>query len=131
VERLARQAGLSRTTFSNRFNELTTYTPLNYLTSWRMQLARQLLADSDLPIIDVAARNGYQSEARLAGCLNAISANRLQGADGSGCRRALLPDVNLLEVTLRSFGQWPFDGDFHHAEPVFAGSSNLALSFAD
>jgi AraC family transcriptional regulator, activator of mtrCDE len=63
VERLARQAGLSRTTFSNQFNELTTYTPLNYLTSWRMQLARQLLADSDLPIIDVAARNGYQSEA--------------------------------------------------------------------
>jgi len=28
-----------------------------------MQLARQLLANSDLPIIDVAARNGYQSEA--------------------------------------------------------------------
>ena len=63
MERLARQPGLSRTTFSNRFNELTTYTPLNYLTSWRMQLARQLLADSDLPIIDVAARNGYQPEA--------------------------------------------------------------------
>jgi AraC family transcriptional regulator, activator of mtrCDE len=63
VERLAREAGLSRTAFSNRFNELTTYTPLNYLTSWRMQLARQLLADSDLPIIDVAARSGYQSEA--------------------------------------------------------------------
>ena len=58
-----RQAGLSRTTFSNRFNELTTYTPLNYLTSWRMQLARELLANSDLSIIDVAARNGYQSEA--------------------------------------------------------------------
>ena len=63
MERLARQAGLSRTTFSNRFNELTTYTPLNYLTSWRMQLARQLLANSDLSIIDVTARNGYQSEA--------------------------------------------------------------------
>ena len=63
VERLAREAGLSRTAFSNRFNELTTYTPLNYLTSWRMQLARQLLADSDLPIIDVAAQAGYQSEA--------------------------------------------------------------------
>ena len=62
MERLARQAGLSRTTFSNRFNELTTYTPLNYLTSWRMQLARQLPANSDLSIIDVAARNGYQSE---------------------------------------------------------------------
>ncbi len=63
VESLAREAGLSRTAFANRFSELTSYTPLNHLTSWRMQLARQLLVESDLPIIDVAAQAGYQSEA--------------------------------------------------------------------
>ena len=44
VERLAREAGLSRTAFSNRFNELTTYTPLNYLTSWRMHRLRIRMA---------------------------------------------------------------------------------------
>jgi len=63
VASLARIAGLSRTAFSAKFSELTTHTPLGYLTSWRMQLARRMLVDSDVPIIEVAARTGYQSEA--------------------------------------------------------------------
>jgi AraC family transcriptional regulator, activator of mtrCDE len=63
VESLARIAGLSRTAFSNKFTDLVTLTPLAYLTAWRMQLARRLLIDTDIPIIDVAARSGYQSEA--------------------------------------------------------------------
>ena len=63
VESLAKVAGMSRTAFSNKFSALITHTPLNYLTSWRMPLARQLLADTDVPIIEVAARSGYQSEA--------------------------------------------------------------------
>lgn len=63
VADLARIAGLSRTAFSNRFHELLAQPPLGYLTGWRMQLARRLLIDSTLPIIDVAERSGYQSEA--------------------------------------------------------------------
>ncbi len=63
VESLATVAGLSRTSFSNKFSELVTHTPLNYLTAWRMQLARRLLVDTDIPIIEVAVRSGYQSEA--------------------------------------------------------------------
>lgn len=63
VEELARVAGLSRTSFSNRFSELLDHTPLNYLTAWRMQLARHLLVDSELPIIEVAEQSGYRSEA--------------------------------------------------------------------
>ncbi len=63
VEGLARIAGLSRTSFSNRFSELLSHTPLNYLTAWRMQIARRLLIDSELPIIEVAEKSGYGSEA--------------------------------------------------------------------
>ena len=65
VESLARVAGMSRTAFSTKFSHLVTLTPLNYLTSWRMQLARQLLVETDASIIDVAMRSGYQSEASL------------------------------------------------------------------
>ena len=54
VADLACVAGLSRTAFSNCFHELLDHTPLGYLTDWRMQLARRLLIDSDLSIIDVA-----------------------------------------------------------------------------
>ena len=63
VQSLARIAGLSRTKFATRFAELVANTPLNYLTEWRMQIARQLLIDTDIPIIEVAERIGYHSEA--------------------------------------------------------------------
>lgn len=63
VEDLAKIAGMSRTAFSNRFNELIGNTPLNYLIDWRMQLARQMLIDTEYPIIDIALKTGYQSEA--------------------------------------------------------------------
>ncbi len=63
VEKLAKIAGMSRTAFSNRFTELIGKTPLNYLIDWRMQIARQMLIDTDYPIIDIALKTGYQSEA--------------------------------------------------------------------
>ena len=33
------------------------------MTAWRMQLARRLLIDSRLAIIEIAERSGYRSEA--------------------------------------------------------------------
>jgi len=63
VEALAKIAGMSRTAFSNRFNDLIGNTPLNYLINWRMQIARQMLIDTEYPIIDIALKAGYQSEA--------------------------------------------------------------------
>ena len=66
VDSLAKRSGMSRTAFSNRFNDLLDRTPLQYLTEWRMQLARQLLTDTGLPIVEVAMRSGYGSEAAFS-----------------------------------------------------------------
>lgn len=63
LEELTGIAGMSRTSFVNRFSERMSTTPLNYITRWRMQVARQLLAETAAPIIDVAERAGYNSEA--------------------------------------------------------------------
>ena len=60
---LARMAGMSRTSFANRFSECMSMTPLHYITHWRMQIARQRLAETTDPIIDVAQHVGYGSEA--------------------------------------------------------------------
>lgn len=60
---LARIAGLSRSAFASRFHELMGMTPLQYLTQWRMQVARRMLVDTDAPMIRVAESSGYQSEA--------------------------------------------------------------------
>ena len=59
---MAKAAGQSRTAFAERFRRLMGQAPHEYLTEWRMQVARQLLLETDIPVIDVAERVGYQSE---------------------------------------------------------------------
>lgn len=60
---LSEIAGMSRTTFVERFTARMTMTPLKYVAFWRMQIARQQLTKSDSPIVVVAENVGYQSEA--------------------------------------------------------------------
>jgi len=62
VEALARAAGMSRTAFANRFRRLAGTTPLDYLSEWRMTMARRALASGDESIADIAARVGYRSD---------------------------------------------------------------------
>lgn len=63
LETLARTACMSRTSFVTRFTQCMSMTPLRYVTYWRMQIARQQLAHSNLPIADIAENVGYRSEA--------------------------------------------------------------------
>lgn len=66
LDTLGRVAGLSRSAFASRFHQKVGMTPLNYLTRWRMQLARAWLNDPDLAMIDIAERVGYTSEAAFS-----------------------------------------------------------------
>ncbi|MEP2704726.1 MAG: AraC family transcriptional regulator [Roseibium sp.] len=66
VETLAREAGMSRTVFAERFASLVGMTPLAYVTHWRMERARREIRDTDLPLIDIAERIGYNSEAAFS-----------------------------------------------------------------
>jgi len=63
IEMMCSIANLSRTSFINRFASHVGMTPLQYLTHWRMQISCRLLLDSDSPIIEIAEKVGYQSEA--------------------------------------------------------------------
>ena len=63
VERLAKEAGMSRTSFAVKFARLVGMTPLAYLTHWRMQEASRLLREAREPILTIAERTGYGSEA--------------------------------------------------------------------
>ncbi|MEO9483038.1 MAG: AraC family transcriptional regulator [Ekhidna sp.] len=60
---LARKAGMSRTSLANRFREIVGETPMNYLTNWRVSLAKQMLKESNLQVKEIAFKIGYQSEA--------------------------------------------------------------------
>jgi transcriptional regulator GlxA family with amidase domain len=61
VARLAAGAGMSRSSFAERFTAKVGVTPVDYLTSWRMHRVRKALIDSDLTFAEIAARNGYRS----------------------------------------------------------------------
>jgi len=63
VESLATAVALSRSGFAARFSELVGEPPLEYLARWRMTKAAQSLRESELPLSEVAASIGYQSEA--------------------------------------------------------------------
>ena len=60
---LAREAGSSRTVLAERFNALLGRPPIEYVTSWRIQLATDRLRHGRDSIATVAADVGYESEA--------------------------------------------------------------------
>lgn len=61
LETLARKAAMGRTAFAERFRDVVGETPYQYLTSWRIQHARRLLAESHLTLERIARRVGYES----------------------------------------------------------------------
>jgi len=60
---LAREAGSSRTVLAERFNALLGKPPIEYVTSWRIQLAADRLRGTQDGIASIAADVGYESEA--------------------------------------------------------------------
>ncbi|MGX0975841.1 AraC-like DNA-binding protein [Roseovarius sp. MBR-51] len=66
VAGLATEAGLSRTTFAERFRQITGQTPLGYLTQWRMLLAMDRLLVPDAVLVRIASDVGYSSESAFA-----------------------------------------------------------------
>lgn len=62
VDTLAREAGMSRTSFAERFAALLGRTPIQYLAGWRMHLADEMLRGQHLSVAQIAERLGYQTE---------------------------------------------------------------------
>ena len=63
ADSLAREAGSSRTVLAERFNALLGRPPIDYVTSWRIQLAAERLRGTEASIGRIAADVGYESEA--------------------------------------------------------------------
>lgn len=61
IEQLARLAALSRSAFFDRFTRQVGIAPMEYLLSWRMALARDLLRHQDASVGEAAERVGYGS----------------------------------------------------------------------
>ena len=63
LESLAREVGMSRSVFTDRFTRIMGVPAMQYLGNWRLQLAARLLERQRLSIARAAAEVGYESEA--------------------------------------------------------------------
>ena len=52
----------SRSSLDERFRDILGRSPIRYLTDWRLHLAKDLLATTDVGVAAVARRVGYDSE---------------------------------------------------------------------
>jgi AraC-like DNA-binding protein len=59
VARLGTETGLSRAAFARRFADLVGEPPMSFLTSWRLSLAADLLAEPGATVGAVARKVGY------------------------------------------------------------------------
>jgi AraC-like DNA-binding protein len=82
VESLAGVAGVSRSTFSERFTDIVGAPPARYLARWRMHVASVWLRNERLTVAEAAARLGYESEASFSRAFK-----RVIGSPPSALRR--------------------------------------------
>ena len=75
LQELAERAGMSRSTFAQKFKATVGSSPMDYLTRWRMLLAGDRLTTSGDPISVISPALGYESESafstafkRVMGC---------------------------------------------------------------
>ena len=64
VEELAQRAYLSRFHFIRHFQQVIHQTPHQYVISRRLQRAKELLANSDLPVTEICLAVGFESLGR-------------------------------------------------------------------
>ena len=63
---LGQRAAMGRTAFAETFRTVVGQTPLQYLTTWRIQKAKSLLLDTHLPLDRIAEQVGYDSATSLS-----------------------------------------------------------------
>jgi AraC-like DNA-binding protein len=83
IDELAKEVGLSRSAFAERFNALVGQPPMQYLAQWRMQLAAGRLAGGSAKVETIAEEVGYDSEAAFSRAFK-----RLVGVSPAAWRRA-------------------------------------------
>lgn len=66
LDELGAAVGLSRSALAERFAHLVGLPPMQYLASWRMQLAAGMLAGGSAAIAEIAGAVGYGSEAAFS-----------------------------------------------------------------
>jgi AraC family transcriptional regulator len=73
LEEIASAAYLSEYHFARLFKHITGVTPHGYLANLRLERARKLLADTALPISEIASMVGYQSQSHFSKMFRSVT----------------------------------------------------------
>jgi AraC-like DNA-binding protein len=93
VASLAARCGVSRAHLARRFHELAGEPPMAYLTRWRLDLAADLLRESDATVEAVARRVGYSGSFALSAAFKRVRGISPQEYRNHGARpAAALPE---------------------------------------
>ncbi|MGH7805748.1 MAG: helix-turn-helix transcriptional regulator, partial [Candidatus Binatia bacterium] len=65
LDELAAEAGASRFHFARAFREATGVPPHRYLTLRRIERAKELLLQTEIPLVDVALASGFASQSHF------------------------------------------------------------------
>lgn len=71
---LAGEAGMSRSSFAQKFRQVAGMTPLDYVTRWRMAVAADLLRDGRQSTAEIAERVGYGSDSAFSTAFKRVMA---------------------------------------------------------
>src|SRR5205807_6862406 len=86
IEEIAHRIGSSRTVLADRFKALLGRPPIDYLASWRIQLAAERLRVGHESISSIAANIGYESDAAFIRAFK-----RITGTTPGSWREGTLP----------------------------------------
>jgi AraC family transcriptional regulator of adaptative response / DNA-3-methyladenine glycosylase II len=106
ISAFAMRLGVSTRHLRRIFVENVGVTPIQFAQTHRLLLARQLLADTNLPIIDIAFASGFSSVRRF----NALFLQRYSSAPGK-LRQKELQATNSNSCVCRLSYRSPFDWD--------------------
>jgi AraC family L-rhamnose operon transcriptional activator RhaR len=73
VPALARRAGLSKPTFNRLFRRATGTSPLRYIQAHRIAVARRLLSETPMTLVEIAHATGFYDSAHFARTFRALA----------------------------------------------------------
>lgn len=72
IQELAQVAGMSRSSFAEKFHRKVGRPVMEYLIHWRMLKAADMLATTDRPVGEVAQSSGYESESAFSAAFKRV-----------------------------------------------------------
>lgn len=97
VRELASQVHMSPFHFARRFKQAVGTPPHAYITHVRIERAKSLLASTNIPLIEVATRVGYRTQAHFTGVFHRYVGTTPR-AYRLGARKELIPQGTVIST---------------------------------